>query len=153
MTEGYERAKGLPSAGFAAGPCLLKDTMQLSAFYDSQFHIGQAAMNINEGLPNYIIKNLKKEFNISKLTIGILGMAFKADVDDIRDSLSYKLGKVLRFEGSNVLYSDEYHSDPSFITKEKLVESSDIIIIATSHSAYKELSFPEDKKIIQLMKS
>ena len=37
MREGYERAHSLPGAGFAAGPCLLKDTMQLSAFNTNNF--------------------------------------------------------------------------------------------------------------------
>ena len=63
MTDGYDRARGLPSAGFAAGPCLLKDTMQLASFNNSQFLLGQAAMNVNEGLPNYIVHNLKKKFD------------------------------------------------------------------------------------------
>ena len=51
-------------------------------------------------------------------------MAFKADIDDIRDSLSYKLGKVLRFHGAEVSYSDEFAQDPTFITKEQLVDAA-----------------------------
>ena len=85
----------MPSAGFAAGPCLLKDTMQLSAFDGSKFFLGHAAMMINEGLPNFLVEQLKKEHDLTTKTVGILGMAFKADIDDIRDSLSYKLGKIL----------------------------------------------------------
>ena len=53
---------------------------------------------------------------------------------DIRDSLSYKLGKMLRFEGPNVSYSGEYYYDVSFKTKEELIELSDNIVIATMHS-------------------
>ena len=150
MTDGYDRAKGLPSAGFAAGPCLLKDTMQLASFNNNQFLLGQAAMNVNEGLPNYIVNELKKEFDLSCMTVGILGMAFKADVDDIRDSLSYKLGKILRFEGAAVLYSDEYAIDSSFVTKEKIIEKSNVIIVATNHSAYKGLNVLKNTKIIDL---
>jgi len=150
MIDGYDRAKGLPSAGFTAGPCLLKDTMQLLASTNNQFLLGQAAMNVNEGLPNYIVENLKKEFNLSKKVVGILGMAFKADVDDIRDSLSYKLGKILRFEGAKVLYSDEFAKDPSFINKEELINSSDIIIFATKHTNYKTLELPKDKIVINI---
>ena len=150
MIDGYDRVKGLPSAGFASGPCLLKDTMQLSAFYDNRFLLGQAAMNVNEGLPNYIVNNLKKELDLAQKTVGILGMAFKADVDDIRDSLSYKLGKILRFEGANVLYSDEFAQNPDFITKEELIESSDIIIIGCPHSSYKGLIIPDDAMVLDL---
>jgi len=150
MTDGYDRARGLPSAGFAAGPCLLKDTMQLASFNNSQFLLGQAAMNVNEGLPNYIVHNLKKKFDLSQITVGILGMAFKADVDDIRDSLSYKLGKILRFEGAKVLYSDEFAENSNFITKEKLIELSDIIIIGSPHSAYKGLIIQNDVTVVDL---
>ena len=152
MVDGYQRAIGLPSAGFAAGPCLLKDTMQLSSFYNSQFLLGQAAMNINEGLPNYIIKCLKNEFDLSKKSVGILGMAFKGDVDDVRDSLSFKIGKILRFEGSKVNYSDEYAKNKDFCSKEELIKRSDIIIVGAPHSNYKGLVISDEKKVIDLWK-
>jgi UDP-N-acetyl-D-mannosaminuronic acid dehydrogenase len=150
MKIGYERASTLPSAGFAAGPCLLKDTMQLAAFSGNNFLLGHAAMMINEGLPNFIVENLRKKHDLSKTKIGILGMTFKADIDDIRDSLSYKLGKILRFHGAKVYYSDEYAKDISFVSKEKLVEESDVIIVGVPHSAYKELTIPPGKEVVDL---
>src|SRR3989338_2893826 len=150
MREGYERAHSLPSAGFAAGPCLLKDTMQLSAFNSNNFLLGHAAMMVNEGLPNFIVDNLRKKYDLSKTKVGILGMAFKADIDDIRDSLSYKLGKILRFHGAKVYYSDEYVKDSTFVSKEKLIKESEIIIIGVPHSAYKSVSIPKDKEVIDL---
>ena len=149
MTDGYERTIGLPRAGFAAGPCLLKDTMQLAAFSNS-FMLGHSAMMINEGLPNYLVDNLRSEHNLEESTVGILGMAFKADIDDIRDSLSYKLGKLLRFHGANVRYSDEFAKDPSFVSKETLIADSDIIIVGIPHSAYKDLPVPGDKHVVDL---
>tara|TARA_Y100000031_G_C8115741_1_gene335762 strand:- start:248 stop:862 length:615 start_codon:yes stop_codon:yes gene_type:complete len=148
--EGYERAYSLPGAGFAAGPCLLKDTMQLSAFNSNNFLLGHAAMMINEGLPNFIVDDLRKRYELSKTKVGILGMAFKADIDDIRDSLSYKLGKILRFHGAQVYYSDEYTKDPTFIPKEKLIESSDVIIVAVPHSAYKGITIPDNVEVVDL---
>ena len=56
MIEGYNRNKGIPLAGFAAGPCLLKDTMQLSAFVNNKFSLGKNAMFVNEGMPLFLIK-------------------------------------------------------------------------------------------------
>jgi UDP-N-acetyl-D-mannosaminuronic acid dehydrogenase len=150
MMEGYGRAATLPTAGFAAGPCLLKDTMQLAAFSRDNFQIGHAAMMINEGLPNYIVEQLRIKYDLGKTTVGILGMAFKADVDDIRDSLSYKLGKILRFHGADVLFSDEYAQDPTFIPKESLLKRSDIVIVATPHSAYKNLRIPKKTEVIDI---
>jgi UDP-N-acetyl-D-mannosaminuronic acid dehydrogenase len=153
MREGYERAHTLPGAGFAAGPCLLKDTMQLSAFYNNNFMLGHAAMMVNEGLPNFIVEDIKKRHDLEKTKVGILGMAFKADIDDIRDSLSYKLGKILRFHGAKVYYSDEFAKNPDFVSKEKLIESSDVIIVAVPHSAYKGLVIPKNKEVIDLWKA
>ena len=150
MTEGYGRAATLPTAGFAAGPCLLKDTMQLAAFNSNNFFLGHAAMMINEVLPNFIVEGLRKRYDLSKTKVGILGMAFKADIDDIRDSLSYKLGKILRFHGAKVYYSDEYAKNPDFVSKEELIRSSNVVIIGVPHSAYKGLSIPENVEVVDL---
>lgn len=150
MTEGYGRTATLPTAGFAAGPCLLKDTMQLVAFSSDNFVLGHAAMLVNEGLPNFLVNKLRQKHDLSKAKIGILGMTFKADIDDIRDSLSYKLGKILRFHGAKVYYSDEYAKDRTFVNKEKLLKLSDIIIIGVPHSAYKSLKITRGKEVIDL---
>jgi UDP-N-acetyl-D-mannosaminuronic acid dehydrogenase len=150
MVEGYGRAASLPTAGFAAGPCLLKDTMQLFAFNNNNFMLGQAAMMVNEGLPGFIVERLRQKCDLSQKRVGILGMTFKADIDDIRDSLSYKLGKILRFCGAHVLYSDEFAQDPTFIEKEELVAASDIIIIGVPHSAYRQLRIPAQVEVVDL---
>ncbi|MBI3034869.1 nucleotide sugar dehydrogenase [Candidatus Woesearchaeota archaeon] len=150
MTDGYGRTATLPTAGFAAGPCLLKDTMQLAAFNNNNFLLGHAAMMINEGLPNFIVENLRKKYDLSKTKIGILGMAFKADIDDIRDSLSFKLGKILRFHGAKVYYSDEYAKNPTFVSKEELLKSCEVVVVGVPHSAYKGLRIPKRVEIIDL---
>jgi len=150
MVDGYGRAASLPSAGFAAGPCLLKDTMQLAAFNATGFSLGHAAMAINEGLPHFLVDRLTHRYKLDETKVGILGMAFKADIDDIRDSLSYKLGKVLRFHGADVCYSDEFARDPTFITKEALVARCDVVIVGVPHSAYRTLEIPERVEVVDL---
>jgi len=150
MVRGYGRAASLPSAGFAAGPCLLKDTMQLAAFNNNSFPLGHAAMAINEGLPNFLVDVIGRRYNLSQTRVGILGMAFKADIDDIRDSLSYKLGKVLRFHGAEVLYSDEFARDPTFISKEELVARAQVVIVGVPHSAYRSLIVPPGVDVVDL---
>jgi UDP-N-acetyl-D-mannosaminuronic acid dehydrogenase len=77
-------------------------------------------------------------------------MAFKADVDDIRDSLSYKLGKVLRFHGADVMYSDEFAVDPTFIPKEELVARAEVVIVGAPHSAYRTLAVPRGVEVVDL---
>lgn len=150
LTYQYDRARDFPKPGFAAGPCLLKDTLQLTAFYKNNFQMGYNAMHINEGMPAFIVEQLREKFDLEMETVGILGMTFKADIDDIRDALSYKLGKLLRFYGVNVLYSDEFAEDPTFISKEELVERSSIVILGVPHSAYRALDIPQDTYLVDI---
>tara|TARA_B100001115_G_C15797076_1_gene393703 strand:- start:5 stop:1210 length:1206 start_codon:yes stop_codon:yes gene_type:complete len=149
MKKDYDRNSELPMAGFTAGPCLLKDTMQLSSFYKNRFLLGQAAMIVNEGLPNHLVENLKREIDIRQKSVGILGMAFKADIDDIRGSLSYKLRKILAFEGAKVLCSDPFVKDSTFLSEEDLLKKSDIIIVGAPHSSYSELVI-KDKLVVDI---
>ena len=123
-------------AGFAAGPCLLKDTLQLSAFSSNNFFLGHAAMLINEGLPNFIVTQLRQE-GLSKRTVAILGMAFKGDSDDNRSSLSYKLKKLLQVEARSVLCTDPFIADPRFVSVEEAISRADVIVLGAPHSAYR----------------
>ncbi|MGN7610735.1 UDP binding domain-containing protein, partial [Magnetococcales bacterium HHB-1] len=151
MTSGYERMKGFPKPGFAAGPCLFKDTMQLAAFSRNNFSLGHDAMLVNEGLVLHIIDRLRQQFvNLEQLTIGLLGMAFKPEVDDIRSSLSYKLKKMLLMHTSNVLVTDPFVViDPGILPVEEVVDKSDILILCTPHKAYQSLD-TKNKPVIDL---
>lgn len=150
LKEDYPRLRDLPGPGFAAGPCLMKDTMQLFAFDNNRFSLGSAALTVNEGLPNFLVERLRQRYDLSTKKVGILGMAFKADVDDIREALSYKLGKILRFHGANVLYSDEFAKDPTFIPADELVMKAEIVIVGVPHSAYRRLRVPPRIDLVDL---
>ena len=88
-------------------------------------------MKINEGLPKFIIDDLGKNFNLKRKTIGVLGLAFKAENDDIRDSLSIKLLKYLKSKKIKTLQSDEYYKNKKNISTKALINRSDIIDSAT----------------------
>jgi UDP-N-acetyl-D-mannosaminuronic acid dehydrogenase len=136
----YPRAADLPKAGFAAGPCLLKDTMQLAAFNNNNFVLGHAAMMVNEGLPLYMVSRLEQRFPLSELSIGILGMAFKGGSDDTRSSLSYKLKRILRFKARAVLCTDPYvNTDSDLLPLDDVLKGSDLLIVAAPHLAYRDL--------------
>jgi UDP-N-acetyl-D-mannosaminuronic acid dehydrogenase len=136
----YPRAADMPGAGFAAGPCLFKDTMQLAAFNNNNFALGHTAMTINEGMPLYVVHKLEEQYKLSDLTVGILGMGFKAESDDIRSSLSYKLRRILKFKAGDVLCTDSYVKvDPTLLPLDEVVERSDLLIIATPHPEYRDL--------------
>jgi UDP-N-acetyl-D-mannosaminuronic acid dehydrogenase len=150
LTRDYPRMAGLPKSGFAAGPCLFKDTMQLAAATESRFSLGHAAMLVNEGLPDYVVHQLKLRYPLQQLTVGILGMAFKGDIDDSRESLSYKLRKILEYEAAAVVCSDPYVSDPRFVTLDEALERSDVLVLGAPHSDYRSLVIPDDKPVIDV---
>ena len=146
----YPRANDIPRAGFAAGPCLFKDTMQLAAFTDNKFVLGHSAMLVNEGLPLYVVTKMGERFpDLSKMTVGILGMAFKSESDDTRSSLSYKLRRILRFRAGTVVCADPYvTTDPRLISHDELMASADVIVIGAPHERYRALE--TDKPIIDI---
>jgi len=96
---------------------------------------------VNEGLPNFLVDKLKSKFKLNMLTVGILGTAFKADCDDPRESLAYKLKKIVELEAKKTICSDVYVKNKEFVTANELIAQSDIIIIGTPHQEYKSLNY------------
>src|SRR5262249_55596142 len=92
---------------------------------------------------------LKDTYPLHEMRIGILGMAFKAESDDPRSSLSYKLRKIVEYEAREVVCSDEYISDPQFVSAEELVRACDLIILGTPHRRYRELDLG-GKRVIDI---
>ena len=149
VTRDYPRMKSFARAGFAAGPCLLKDTLQLSAFSGNSFFLGHAAMLVNEGLPNFVVSQLRKS-GLRDKTVAILGMAFKGDSDDKRESLSYKLRKLLALEAREVLCTDPYVQDEGLVPLQEAIDRADIIVFGAPHSVYHSLAIPQGKEIVDV---
>ncbi|MBQ7221422.1 MAG: nucleotide sugar dehydrogenase [Synergistaceae bacterium] len=135
LSEDYPRAKHFAKAGFAAGPCLFKDTMQLSAFYNNKFFLGQAGMLVNEGLPDFVVSQLEARMggSLKDKKIAILGMAFKPNNDDTRESLSFKLRKNLEFRMADVLIHDPYLDTLSL---DEVLAQAEGVILGVPHDEY-----------------
>ena len=149
VTRDYPRMRSFATAGFAAGPCLLKDTLQLSTFSATNFFLGHAAMLINEGLPNFILNQLRSR-DLRTKTVAILGMAFKRESDDKRDSLSYKLKKLFEVESNKVLCTDPYVPDAEFVSLKEAVQEADIVVLGAPHEMYRHLRISPDKVIVDM---
>jgi UDP-N-acetyl-D-mannosaminuronic acid dehydrogenase len=139
ITTDYPRMRTLPTAGFAAGPCLFKDTMQLAAYANNEFSLGQGAMLVNEGFPRVLMTQLRT-LGLRDKTVGILGMAFKGDNDDTRESLAFKMRKLLELEARRVLCTDPYVAAGFLVPLELVLAEADVLVIGAPHRAYQGLA-------------
>jgi len=135
---GYKRG-GLALPGLAAGPCLFKDGFFL--INDNPFlDLITASWKVNESLPLFLVKKVKEKVSLKNKKVLILGLSFKPDIDDIRDSLSFKIRKALLREHAHVILHDPYVKEYSQqeITYDltKALKNVDIVFLATRHSAY-----------------
>jgi|TARA_B110000037_G_scaffold209287_1_gene258302 UDP-N-acetyl-D-mannosaminuronic acid dehydrogenase len=139
MKESYPRASDIPSAGFAAGPCLYKDTQQLFSSFSGNFSLGKATIEINEKLVDYVALDVSKLAKQKKIVI--LGAAFKANNDDFRDSLSFRLYKILnRISLGKIILYDPLVDHKKVITNKNLLNvKKDFFVLATPHKIFNEL--------------
>ncbi len=77
-------------------------------------------------------------------------MAFKAESDDSRESLSYKLKKLLSLEAAEVLCTDPYVQDPNLVSLEDALSRADIVILGAPHKCYQQLQIPSSKTVVDI---
>ena len=147
MMSSYERMADFPRSGFAAGPCLFKDTMQLASYSRDFFRLGHEAMLTNETMPDFMVNMAKREMSLRDKTVGVLGMAFKPNNDDVRESLAYRLKRVLSYEGAKVLCADPYVRDPTLVSLEVVLRDSEAIFIGCPHDVYRETVFRKEQRV------
>lgn len=156
VTHDYPRMQGFAKAGFAAGPCLLKDTMQLAAFSQNTFFLGHSALLINEGMPDFVVDLLKKRLKktLRGVKVAILGMTFKANNDDTRDSLCFKLKKILKIQGAQVVCHDPFLKKEDFphlplVSLDTALEAEGIIL-GVPHKAYEKISISPPQTVVDI---
>jgi len=138
----------IPKAALnVGGPCLGKDAQILGA-YSRNAELTLAAWNVAEKTAMYFLK--KHERKIRNSTVGVLGLAFKANSDNPMNSLSYKLLKHLEIIGAPKIMVH----DPQILHKysaplEDVIKESDIIFVMTEHKEYEDIDFG-DALVIRL---
>jgi UDP-N-acetyl-D-mannosaminuronic acid dehydrogenase len=128
---------GMAQPGLTAGTCLRKD-FAFSEERSSAPGMLLAVSRVNETVPLFLVDGIKRRFNGDGLRdrkVAVLGLAFKADTDDERDSLSHKLIRLLERELADVATHDPVVPTPT-TSFEDAVAGADAIIVATNHSAY-----------------
>ena len=132
----YPRSN-IPKPGFAGGPCLSKDGLFLdnNTTFSS---IVSTAWKVNESIPQHVINKIREvEGNLFGRNIGILGISFKSNSDDLRNSPSVKLVELLKAAGAIIKIHDPFVKDT--LSLNEVLDSSDIIILATNHSKFKDI--------------
>jgi UDP-N-acetyl-D-mannosaminuronic acid dehydrogenase len=140
VNHNYERG-GLALPGLTAGPCLFKDGFFL--INDNPYlDLITASWKINESLPLFLVKKIKERINLKNKKVLILGLAFKPEIDDIRESLSFKIRKALLREHARVVLHDPYvkkYSQQEVITDlDEALKGVDVIFVATRHKFYEK---------------
>ncbi len=140
VNTGYSRG-GLKSPGFTGGPCLYKDGFFLLS-KTTFTELIYTSCKISESVPTFLLQTVSEHIASyvpalnqagNRLTYAILGLAFKKNVDDSRNSLSYKLKKLIRQEGHEVLLHDPFLAPDGL---KETVMAADVIIIAVNHDDY-----------------
>lgn len=132
----YPRSN-IPKPGFAGGPCLSKDGTFLDNNTTSSGIIS-TAFKLNESIPQHVVNNIKNHVtNLLNKKIAVLGLSFKANSDDLRDSPSVKLVEILKSFGADVVVHDPHVKNTSSL--KEVLEKPDIIILATNHKEFENL--------------
>ena len=133
VNKDYKRG-GLALPGLTGGACLFKDGFFLIS--DIPFtDLISTSWKINETIPLFLIENVSKRTSLTGKKTAILGAAFKANIDDTRESLSFKVKKALEREGAEVTMHDplidKYKGDLSLVLK-----NASLVFIAANHDYY-----------------
>lgn len=128
---------GLAQPGLTAGTCLRKDF----AFSEERSNAPGmllAVSRVNESVPLFLVEGVRRRLgSLSGRKVAVLGLAFKADTDDERDSLAHKLIRLLERELADVVAHDPHVATPT-VSFEEAVQDADVVVVAANHHEFCE---------------
>ena len=128
---------GIAQPGFTAGTCLRKD-FTFSEERSAAPGMLLAVSRVNESVPLFLVEGIKRRLgSLADRRVAVLGLAFKADTDDERDSLAHKLIRLLERELADVAVHDPHVPTPTASLEEALA-GADAVVIAANHSEFRE---------------
>jgi UDP-N-acetyl-D-mannosaminuronic acid dehydrogenase len=127
---------GMKMPGLTAGTCLRKD-FAFSEERSSAPGMLLAVSRVHESVPLFLVEGVKRRLggSLRDRRVAVLGLAFKSDTDDERDSLSHKLIRLLERELADVSVHDPIVATPTS-SFDEAVTGADVVIVATNHSVY-----------------
>jgi UDP-N-acetyl-D-mannosaminuronic acid dehydrogenase len=129
---------GIANPGLTAGACLRKD-FTFSEERSSAPGMLLAVSRVHETVPLFLVKGLKSRLGeLRDRKIAVLGLTFKRDSDDLRDSLSFKLVRLLERELAHVARHDP-HVTAGTDPLDAALDGAEAVVIATNHSAFEDL--------------
>jgi len=145
VNKNYKRG-GLALPGLTGGPCLFKDGFFLVG--DVPFaDLIVTSWKINESIPLFLIKKIRERIRLEGKKAAILGLAFKAEIDDTRESLSFKVKKALERERALVYLHDPYV--PGYQNDlDETLKGADLIFLSTNHAFYRKMDIAKVKKLV-----
>ncbi len=126
---------GIAMPGLTAGTCLRKD-FTFSEEKSNAPGMLLAVSRVHESVPLFLVDGIKRRVgDLRERKVAVLGLSFKADTDDERDSLSFKLIRLLERELADVAPHDPVVARPT-TDFEDAITDADVVVVATNHSAF-----------------
>jgi UDP-N-acetyl-D-mannosaminuronic acid dehydrogenase len=145
----YPRCKSLAYQGFIGGPCLEKDLLQLK-YFNRESKLLNGSLSTNKKLLDYIMSEIKKIKNYKSKTIGILGLGFKPENEDLRGSVPIKIYKKLKKMKLKLIATDPYAKIPNLVNVKIFKKRADIVIKGTRHKEYENIKFLNKTIVIDI---
>ena len=146
-----------PGAG-VGGHCIPVDPWSIVEKFPEEAKLIKTAREINDYKPQWVVKKIEKEIEYDKSkVIGILGLSYKANVDDLRESPSIKIAKILQSKGYNVLGCEPYVGNKLIdgienLSLDETVEKADLLVLTTAHNQFIEnMDILKNKKVLDII--